>query len=177
MAVDLRGEPLLHHSIRAVGSVCEEVLVVGAPSGLTVALPDDLSAEPLVVLDADFHVGPLVALVDAARSASRDRLLVVAGDMPELQPAVLRHLLSWGDEFGGSCLSAGGWAQPFPMGLGREAAISTGEALTATGERSLRRLIESVPVEITPEEEWRILDPDARSLRDIDRPEDLEATS
>ena len=177
LAVELDGEPLLNHSIRVVAGVCAEVLVVGAPSGLTVTLPDDLAVKPLVVLDVDSYEGPLVALVDAARRANHERLLVVGGDMPELQRALLRRVLSWGDDYVGACLRADGWTQPFPMGLDREAAISAGETLMSAGERSLRRLIETLAVEVAPEEEWRALDPDARSLRDIDRPEDLEPTS
>ncbi len=97
--------------------------------------------------------------------------------MPELQLAILRRLLSWGDDFSGACLRVDGWTQPLPMALDRAAAISAGEALAAAGERSLRRLIEILPVEITAEDEWRVLDPDARSLRDIDRPGDLETIS
>ncbi len=43
----------------------------------------------------------------------------------------------------------------------------------AGGERSLRSLIAVLDLEHLPEPVWRGLDPDARSLRDIDRPEDL----
>jgi molybdopterin-guanine dinucleotide biosynthesis protein A len=175
MAADVDGEPLLHHVLRTTAAVCDEVLVVGAPSGLPVALPDGLASAPVVVLDVDAFQGPLVALVDAAASASRDRLLVVGGDMPDLVPAVLRRVLDWDATHEGACLVRDEWLQPFPMGLDRAAALVRGTQLVEAQERSLRSLISSLAVEQLPEAEWRTLDPDALSLHDIDRPEDLPA--
>jgi molybdopterin-guanine dinucleotide biosynthesis protein A len=173
LAVDVDGEPLLHHSVRATAAVCDEVLVVGAPSGLPVGLPHGLVSVPLVVLDVDAFQGPLVALVDAAASASSERLLVVGGDMPHLVPAVLRRVLDWDADHEGVCLVRDGWPQPFPMGLDRAATLRQGTRLVESGERSLRSLIASLAVDRVPESEWLALDPDATTLHDIDRPEDL----
>jgi len=137
MAAELDGEPLLHHAVRAAAVVCDEVLVVGAPAGLPVALPQGLTTVPIVVLDQDAYQGPLVALPDAACSASHERLLLIGG-------------------------------------LDRDAAQAWATGLVREGERSLRALIAALNVELISEEEWRALDPDALSLRDIDRPEDLD---
>lgn len=175
LAVELHGEPLLHHAVGVVAGLCEEVLVVGAPSGLTVALPEDAGVHVEIVLDRERYEGPLVALVGAARRARHPRLLLVGGDMPTLQLPLLRRLLAWGDGNVGACLNVGGWTQPLPLAIDREQVMERGEPLRATGERSLRRLIESLPVEVLGEAEWRRLDPEARSLRDVDRPEDLRA--
>jgi molybdopterin-guanine dinucleotide biosynthesis protein A len=174
MAAELDGEPLLHHAMRAAAVVCDEVLVVGAPAGLPVALPEGLTTVPIVVLDQDAYQGPLVALPDAACSASHERLLLIGGDMPNLVPAVLRRLLVWEAGREGACLVVDDWVQPFPMGLDRDAAQAWATGLVRDGERSLRALISALNVELIPEEEWRALDPEALSLRDIDRPEDLD---
>jgi molybdopterin-guanine dinucleotide biosynthesis protein A len=173
LAVEVEGAPLLHHAVRGVASVCKEVLVVGAPSGLPVRLPDGLASVPVVVLDVEAYQGPLVALMAAAESATHDRLLVVGGDMPSLVPAVLARLLRWDDAADGVCLVADGWVQPFPMGLDREASLARGSEIVGAGERSMRSLIDALSVELVLEDEWRELDPEARSLRDIDRPEGL----
>jgi len=173
LAVDVAGEPLLHHAVRTTAGVCDEVLVVGAPSGLPVVLPGGLASVPVVVLDVDAYQGPLVALVDAAASASRDRLLVVGGDMPDLVPAVLRRVLDWDEAHEGVCLMHDEWVQPFPMGLDRAAALARGTQLVESEERSLRSLITSLAIERLSEAEWRVLDPAAMTLHDIDRPEDL----
>lgn len=174
MAADLDGEPLLHHAIRAVAQVCDEVLVVGAPSGLPVDVPADTTVTAVVVLDVSRHEGPLVALTHAAGAVTHGRVLLVAGDMPDLQPTILRRVLGWDDGSDGACLVVDGWAQPFPMGLDRTAATTHGTALVEAGERSLRRLMASLHVERVPEDEWRALDPDGLSLRDINRSEDLD---
>jgi len=173
LAVEIDGRPLLHHAVRAAAAVCDEVLVVGAPSGLPIELPDDLAGVPVVALDVDAYQGPLVALVDASAQVQSDRLLLIAGDMPGLVPAVMRRLLAWAPEHEGACLVAGGWAQPFPMGLDRAATVARGTELVEAEERSLRALIGALAIEQISEEEWRALDPGALSLRDIDRPDDL----
>ena len=172
LAAELDGSPLLHHALRGAAEVCDEVLVVGAPAGLPVELPDDLA--PAVVLDLDAYQGPLVALVDAARSAGNDRLLLVGGDMPSLVPTLLRRLLEWGPEAEGACLVSDDWVQPFPMGLDRAAAQARGVELVEAQERSMRSLIDTLTVELVLEEEWRVLDPEGHTLRDVDLPADLD---
>lgn len=174
LAADLDGVPLLHHAIRAVADVCAEVLVVGAPTGLSVEPPDGTAST--VVLDGDAYQGPLVAFVHAASAASHDLLLLVAGDMPHLEPAVLRRLLAGAHPHQGACLVADGQPQPFPMAVERAALLAHGRELVGAGQRRLRALIERLDPERIPEAEWRALDPDGRTLRDIDRPEDLGAS-
>ena len=173
LAALVDGEPLLHHAIRAAASVCAEVIVVGTPDGLPVTLPQDLATTPLVVLDDDRYEGPLAALASAAPSATRERLLVLGGDMPDLQAAIMRRLLTWSRGRTGACLIVDGWAQPLPMGLDRASVTVRSRELVQAGERSLRRLMASLDIEQVPELEWRALDPAALSLRDIDLPEDL----
>ena len=171
LTVDVGGEPLLHRAIRAVAGICSEVLVVGPSTGLSTDLParDEVS----VILDAAPFPGPLMALAGAAPAASHDRLLLVGGDMPELQATLLRRLLAWPRGREGACLLLAGEAQPMPAGLDREATILWAGGLIAAGERSLRSLMAILDVECLPEPEWRPLDRGARSLRDIDHPEDL----
>jgi len=174
LTADLNGEPLLHHAIRAVAGVCTEILVVGPPTGLPSSLPD-APAAMRVILDRNAHQGPLVALAQAAREAAHDRLLLVAGDMPELQGPVLRRLLAWREGRAGACLVVGIEAQPIPAGLDRRATAERGGFLVQAGERSLKALIGVLDMERVPEAGWRALDPEGRSLHDIDRPGDLAA--
>jgi molybdenum cofactor guanylyltransferase len=174
MAARLAGEPLLHHPLRAVAEVCDEVLVVAGQDGLAHPLPADLRVPARVVTDAEPFVGPLVALLAGAREAGGARLLVSGGDMPRLVPALLRRLLSWASDRDGACLAEGGWLRPLPCGLDRVAALDAASSLTEAGHRSLRDLIAALRVEVLAEAEWRPLDPQAGSLVDIDRPSDLE---
>lgn len=175
MAAEQAGVPLLHHAVRTVMQVCEETLVVGPTGGLPVELPAGLRSAPSIVLDVDSYEGPLVALVHAAHSANHGRILLVGGDMPNLQPAVLRRLLEFARGRDGACLTLDGWTQPVPSALDRDATLARGSALVESGERSLRGFLDALDIELVAEDEWRALDGEARSLHDVDRPEDLQS--
>jgi molybdopterin-guanine dinucleotide biosynthesis protein A len=175
LAAEVAGVPLLHHSVRAVAQVCDETLVVGPPGGLPVDLPSGVRSAPSIVLDRDPYEGPLVALVQAAHSAQHERLLLVGGDMPDLQAAVLRRLLKFDHGRDGACLVVDRWVQPFPSGLDRDVTLTRGSELIESGERSLRGFLDALDVELVAEDEWRALDGEARSLHDVDRPEDLRS--
>ncbi len=168
------GVPLLHLALRAVSSVCEEVLVVGSPAGLPVAILPDVPAQVIEVLDRAAFEGPLVALVDAAAKAGNERLLVVGGDMPELEARVLRRLLSYADDRAGACLVWEAVPRPLPVALCRRSVLEQGRDLVVAGKRSLRALLDGLDLELVPESEWGRLDPGARSLFDVDHPEDLD---
>ncbi len=168
------GVPLLHLALGAVSPVCEEILVVGSPAGLPVAIPLDLLARVTEVLDEQAFEGPLVALVGAAAQAANERLLVVGGDMPELRPRVLQRLLSFPDERDGACLMREGVPHPLPVALRRRTVLDQGRDLVVAGQRSLRALLDGLDFELVPESEWSRLDPEARTLFDVDRPEDLD---
>jgi molybdopterin-guanine dinucleotide biosynthesis protein A len=172
LIADLGGAPLLHHALRAAAAVVDEIFIVVARTGSLPPLPEDLARPIGVVRDDAEDPGPLAGLLAGARAARGGRLLVVAGDMPMLRPALLARLLAWhrGD---GACLTVDGERQFLPLGVDRGRAIVEADARLTEGERSLRALISRLDLEAIPEDDWRALDPDGRSLRDVDRPEDL----
>jgi molybdopterin-guanine dinucleotide biosynthesis protein A len=169
----LDGIPLLHHALRAVASTCAEVIVVLASEGPVPAFPGDVEPRIRVVRDESDWPGPLAALVSGARAATGARSLVVAGDMPTLQPVLLRRLLRW-ERGVGACLLVDHEPQVLPLALDRDVAAAEGGRVLAGGDRSLRTLVAGLELELIEEVEWRLLDPDGMSLHDIDRPEDLE---
>ncbi|MBA3307389.1 MAG: FdhF/YdeP family oxidoreductase [Chloroflexi bacterium] len=181
LAEPLDGRPLLHHAIRALASVCTEVIVVAPAGGLAVALPADLPVPLRVVTDRTSFGGPLLGLAAGAERAREAWLLVVGGDMPGLEPAVLREMLravvaGSGDRYGagqGAALELDGAAQRLPLVLHRGVAIAAAGDLASSGERSLGALLSALDVVIVPEDRWRRLDPGARTLHDIDVPADL----
>jgi molybdopterin-guanine dinucleotide biosynthesis protein A len=172
LAAELGGAPLLHHALRAVASTCDEVIVIIARDGPEPTLPTGIGATLRVVRDRMVHPGPLAALLTGAGVATGDRLLVVGGDMPSLRPPVLARLVHWtrGD---GACLLADDRPQALPFAADRETLIREADPLLRTGDRSLRALLTRLDLERIPEAEWRVMDPVAASLSDVDRPEDL----
>ncbi len=95
--------------------------------------------------------------------------------MPGLSPAVLLELvLTAGEEgAGAAALAQGDDVRPLPCAV-RTSCLVVAQGLLAEGERSLRALLRALDLRAVAEARWRTLDPDAGSLFDIDRPEDLE---
>jgi molybdopterin-guanine dinucleotide biosynthesis protein A len=94
--------------------------------------------------------------------------------MPTMVQGVLERLLAELD--GGAdtaVLEHEGRSRPLPMALRRETALVRADRLLEAGVRRLRVLAEEPGVHVIPETEWRTVDPEARTLRDIDTPDDL----
>jgi molybdopterin-guanine dinucleotide biosynthesis protein A len=173
MRVEYRGIPLLHHAVLRVAEVCDDVVVVAAPDAEVGELP----AKARVVHDPTEAEGPLAGahagLLAAVRS---DIALVVGGDMPELQPAVLWEMLRFAADAPADAvvLRDGDRVRPLPLVLRTWPAAEAAHALLHAGRRSLRELVEALDASVIEEETWTALDPDRATLRDIDEPGDLE---
>jgi molybdopterin-guanine dinucleotide biosynthesis protein A len=181
------GEPLLHLAIRAVDDVADHVIVVAAPHA-DLDLPSPSTLRPGASIDVvhDFEPfgGPVAALRSAAprirdAGSGEDSIaLVVGGDMPYLQPAVLRALVARldGDGRPDAAVLVDDEARPRPLPLAaRSSALlrAVNEEL-ARGGRSLRGALARLRIAAIPAAEWRQLDPAGTTLRDIDRPDDID---
>lgn len=170
LAEPIDGRALLDHAIAAVQAVAGTVVVVLAPDA-TRDLPDGVH----VAHDDVAYAGPLAGLA-AGLAALPDgvrRAVVVGGDMPGLRAAILWLLLDAvadGATPAAAVLDEGG---PMPMAVRPADAAPSARELLAGGERRLRALPERLGATVIPGSTWRPLDPEATSLRDIDRPSDL----
>jgi molybdopterin-guanine dinucleotide biosynthesis protein A len=167
------GRPLVQHAIATLAGLCREVLVVVPPVGDGPPMPTDVDAR--LVRDPEPFGGPLMGLLAGLEQAREPIALVVGGDMPDLQPAVLRSLVAALDDPDAEAALLGhrGRSQPLPVAVRNGAATPAARRLLADGERSLTALAGKLRVAVIDEIEWRGLDPTAATLRDIDRPEDL----
>ena len=173
----LDGEPLLAHALRAVAEVADEVVLVIGPDGAWPDAPPDLGSPVRVVRDRLAYAGPLAGLLSGLEAAPESEVaVVVGGDMPSLQPAVLRLMLraatagpdAWTLEGPDPAIVG-----PLPLAGRTEPLSLAARALLQRGERSLRGLVLATGAGRIPAAEWRALDPTGATLRDIDRPEDL----
>ena len=169
-----RGAPLVHHAILAVAEVSGDVLVVGAPGR-----PPDLPAGvPLLVQeDATEGEGPLVALSHALGNVRTPLALVAGGDMPDLSRPVLLEMLRVAEEADVDAVAVqdGDRFRPLPVVLRLRRARPIAAGLVRNGERRLRGLLDALRVAVVDEPTWRALDPDARTLFDVDTRDDLGA--
>jgi molybdopterin-guanine dinucleotide biosynthesis protein A len=188
LETEIDGVTLLALAIRAVAAVATEI-VVSLSADPSVAEPalGELPRNPVVrfVRDSEAYGGPLVGLSTALEATTGRVAIVVAGDMPRLEPAVLRTML---DRLGPTTrgrgrgapeaivLTSDGQARPLPVAVRSDAARrATSEARGAGGEGSLRAMLARLAVEALDPETWRALDPEGATLIDIDEPADLEA--
>ena len=186
LAARLEGIPVLEHALRAVAQVADPLVVVVSPDAPSPSVPAGLGVEVVPARDLVAHQGPLAGLVGGlaalgswasaeGEGAAPDVVLLVAGDMPSLVPGVLALLareLDADPALGAASLEA----DPptlLPSAIRASLARPVAEALLAGDRRSLRGLLASVPSAIVPSSAWRAIDPEGRTLRDIDTREDL----
>ena len=175
LAEPIDGRPLLHHAIAAVQPVADEIVVVAAP-GHDPAVPEGVG----IAHDAAAFEGPLAGLAAGlgALDTDIDRVIVVAGDMPSLEPAVLSRLLtSLGPSVDLALLEVSGEPSPLPMAVRRDAGLDATRRSLAGGERRLRALPVVLRTAVIDERTWRRDDPHGATLRDIDTPADLGSGS
>lgn len=111
--------------------------------------------------------------VHAALVAARTRWVVaVACDMPFISTEALRVLLgARGDAVDAVCFEVAGRLESLLAAYRAELADGWGEALEE--DPSLRQLLSRVRVRLLPEEALRAVDPELRSLVNVNTPEDL----
>ena len=167
------GLPLLHHAALRLAEVCDDVVVVLGPDGDVPALPPGVRT----ARDANEGEGPLAGLQAGLAAVPRsDAALVVGGDMPDLQVAVVREMTRVLDEAGvdAVALSDGGRARPLPSVVRTVPAIAAVHALLHDGHRRLRDAIDALRTAVIDEATWTALDPARRSVFDVDEPGDLD---
>jgi molybdopterin-guanine dinucleotide biosynthesis protein A len=166
------GVPLLRRAIDAVAEVADGVIVVLAPG----VEREDLPAGVTVTHDLQEGAGPLAGLHTGLLAAIRsEAVLVAGGDMPELQPDVLRLLLASLDEASvdAAALADGDRSRPLPIALRTWPAADAAHSLLHAGRRRLRDVLDALRTAVIDEATWTSLDPDRRTLRDVDEPGDL----
>lgn len=169
------GATLLDRAVAGVASVAAEVIVVLAP-----AEERSLAAigRPVrFVADPERHGGPLVGLLAGLEVVEESLVIVAGGDMPDLQTEVLglllRRLAGADPAIGAVVLRSRGVLSPLPAAIRTGAATDVARRLLADGERRLGSLFERLATRVLEEPEWRALDPDGLTLRDVDVPADL----
>ena len=181
------GRTILDHALDAATDVATEIVLVLAPGA---APPEGLLAATRIVFDPEPFGGPLVGLLAGLEASSAGIVLVLGGDMPAVEPAVLRLLaaaLDHDDRADAAALEAGARAgrdtdvpdgqthvAPLPCALRRVPAIGATRAALAAGDRRLRACLERLASTTVAAVDWRRLDPDGRTLFDVDDPSDLE---
>ena len=161
----------MHHAVMRLAEVCDDVVVVLASGPQMTSLRG--CALPTTRRRARFrfaglHQGPMAAV----RS---DAVVVAGGDMPDLQPPVLRTMLAMLADAGvdAVALDDGDGVRPLPCVLRTWPAADVVHTLLHAGRRRLRDVLDALRMAVIDAPTWTALDPERRTLRDVDTPGDL----
>lgn len=173
LLVPYRGSPLLHRAIERVGEVSDDVIVVMSPVAADPAMPPGAR----VVRDSSEGEGPLAGLHAGLLAAVRsDLAVVVGGDMPDLQPTVLRSMVQALHAGVGEAAALGtaDGPSPLPIALRTWPGADAVHTLLHAGRRRLGDVLDVLDTVVIDEATWTAMDPGRRSLFDVDEPGDLE---
>jgi molybdopterin-guanine dinucleotide biosynthesis protein A len=170
------GPTLLARTVATLGQLCAEVVVVLNDPERWPDLPARL------VCDSYADGGPLGGVYSGLQAAAHPFALVVAADMPLLQPALLRAMLGRERSFDllvPRSLSHDGTrnrlgVEPLHALYGKACLAPMARALER-GERAIAACFQSVRLEVVEPHEIRRYDPQGLSFRNINTPADLAA--
>ncbi len=179
------GRTLIERTMDALRQVCGEIVVVAN------ALEAYARFEARVVPDTVPDFGPLAGLHAGLEAMRTDLGVAVAVDMPFLNPALLRAMID----------AAEGWDAVIPAlaaevsaadvkrhrakdldmhplhAVYRRTCLPLIQAAIERGDRRLNTFLPGVRVRYLYADEIRTLDPDLRSLMNVNTPDDLEQVS
>jgi molybdopterin-guanine dinucleotide biosynthesis protein A len=164
------GSPLLQCVLATTTQVAARTIVVTAAG-----LPVDLSIAPDVTTVTDLHPeqGPLMGLYTGLCASSTSQNIVVGCDMPFLSPTVLQYLGSLADGHDAVVPVLAGKPQYLHAVYSKEC-IPAAERLLERGSLKLGLLTDQVRTRYVQPGEWEDIDPDGRSMMNLNSPEDLE---
>jgi molybdopterin-guanine dinucleotide biosynthesis protein A len=166
--LELGGRPLIAHVVERVASVCAEVLIVAGDVQPYAGLGARL------VQDCFRGVGVLGGLHAGLEAAAHELALAVGCDMPFLDPLLLRTFAGWAEGFDVAVLRQGEQVEPL-HGAYRRTCLPAIEAAIHANRRRIVSFFPQVRVRYVTPEEVAPFDPDLRSFRNVNTPEEWEA--
>jgi molybdopterin-guanine dinucleotide biosynthesis protein A len=128
------------------------------------------------VVDPSPYAGPLAALAHGLRTATGDVCLLVASDMPFVSRKAFAFLLQLQASTGARAVVpfVDGFVESMHAVVERQALIEAIDRCQAKGEQRLFKVLESLDPRLVEAAELRNVDPELRSLFNINTPEDLQ---
>jgi molybdopterin-guanine dinucleotide biosynthesis protein A len=163
------GVSMLERVARTAGTVCDETIVAGRME----------DAEKWPQLDAKWVddppdvAGPVAGLIAGLRVARNDICLVVACDMPFLNPELLEHLLAASVGHDAAVPRIDSRAQTLHAAFTRSC-LQRLETLVVSKSPSMESILEGLDVHCVDETTCRSIDPTGLSCFNVNTPDDLE---
>jgi molybdopterin-guanine dinucleotide biosynthesis protein A len=165
--LELNGRALIDIVVDRMAQMCAEVLVVAGD-----ARPYDGLGVP-VVEDRFRDVGVLGGLHAGIEAATHELTMAVGCDMPFLNPDLLRAFAGWATGFDVVVWRQGENVEPLHAAY-RRTCIPAMESVIRANRRRVISFFPQVRVRYVTTEEVIPFDPDLRSFRNINTPEEWE---
>jgi molybdopterin-guanine dinucleotide biosynthesis protein A len=166
-AIRIGGRTILDRLRASLSTLVDEfVFVVNRPIA-------DPATGDVVVSDPEPHGGVLPALLTGLRAAGSPLCFVLAVDMPFVDPRVVALMLREAEHADVVIAVVDGRHEPMHAVYRRAACINSIEAAIARGDRRMISFFDDVRVQTVPESSLRAIDPDLRTLFNVNTPEDL----
>ena len=163
-------ETLLQRVVRIVDEVVGDVVVVRHEGQ---ELPE-LPAHVLVVDDEVDDQGPLGGLIPGLKASDADAVFATGCDVPFLQPAFIEALFTAIGTNGIAVAETEGFTHPLAA-VYRTSTWPVMAQLLAAGRRRPVFLFDEVNTTRVTDEQLRLVDPELRSLENVNTPEAYEA--
>ena len=173
--VPVDGTPMVRRGVDRLGSVVDGV-VVNCRQDQREGFADALAGRDVPVafaLDPVEDAGPLAGLGTALSAVDAPVTVVVACDMPSVDPGFLAAMIERLDGYDAVVPAPDGYRQPTQSVLRTEAARAAVDAALAAGESSLRAAFDRLDALELDDATLSELGA-AESLLDVNRPEDLK---
>jgi len=165
--VEFRGRPLLAWVVDALRETSADIIIVSNRAAAHGAFGGR------VVPDHDPPCGPLGGIAAGLAAARHDLGLVVACDMPFLRAEFLRLLIRRAARSDAAVPRIGRDYEPLHA-VYRRTCLPAIERRIAAGDLAAFSFFPDIRLEVVAESAWRAVDPEGRSLLNINTPEDLE---
>ena len=172
-SASLRGRPLLQWVRDALAPAVNEIVIVTA-AGQT--LPPMHPAVPVIVVeDREPERGPLAGLATGFTVAASPVCFAASCDAPLLQTAVVERVIGALADHDAVLPEVGGHQQPLAAAYRREPCLAAAEATLAGGGNRVIDAFADLDVLALGEDRLTRVDPDLRSFRNANTPEELAA--
>jgi molybdopterin-guanine dinucleotide biosynthesis protein A len=164
-ALLLQGEPLLLRTVRLLRTITPDIAIIGPPE--RAALAPDVPILP----DRWPQQGPLGGIATALRALTGEAVLVVGCDMPFLNSALLRSLISLAPAYDAVAVRTDGEAHPLHAVYQRRCLPALESQLLA-GDLKVQRFLSQLAVRFVEGEELERFDPQHLSTFNANTPEE-----
>jgi molybdopterin-guanine dinucleotide biosynthesis protein A len=163
----IAGKPMIEHVLQALRVVADRIIIVtNSPQAYT-------SYKALVVTDASDKRGPLTGIYTGLLHARDPYSVVVACDMPFLNPQLLSYMAGLAEEYDVVLPKVGDFVEPLHA-IYRRSMLPVIEDHINRDARQIRGIFCKARVRYVTESEIDRFDPERRSFRNLNTPEEYK---